>query len=125
MKIFFFFLLILTIHVCAAEYQATVISCHDGDTLFVSVSLGLDVVKYEHIRLLGIDAPELKTPEGVKVAAYVEKLLVGKNVTIVTTLDRREKYGRLLAEVFLNKMSVNKMLVKAGMAKPYDGGKRG
>jgi micrococcal nuclease len=107
-------------------FQARVNDVHDGDTLMVTVNLGLDVSRREIVRLEGIDAPELSTPAGQDVATYVRILLIKRDVTLVVRPGaEREKYGRLLATVWYGSTNVNQLLVKKGYAKPYDGGKRG
>lgn len=105
-------------------YDATVLDVHDGDTITVQISLGLDVSKKEVIRLLGVDCPELKTKEGKEVAAYARKLLTGKKITIQTNNDDREKYGRLLATVIIQNINFNELLISKGFAKSYAGGAR-
>jgi len=46
------------------------------------------------------------------------------NQTIVLDNIRVEKYGRLLAEVYLNDLHINSWLVENELAVPYDGGKK-
>jgi endonuclease YncB( thermonuclease family) len=50
----------------------------------------------------------------------------GWDVLVRTHKDRREKYGRYLADVFAltGDQSLNLDLLSAGHAVPYDGGKR-
>ena len=104
------------------QYSALVLSVHDGDTIAASVNLGLDVSKKETIRLDGIDAPELPTPEGERARAYLGNLLLYKDVVIVS--HGREKYGRLLAVIWLGSTNVNELLISKGYAKSYNGGRR-
>jgi micrococcal nuclease len=107
-------------------FRARVNDVHDGDTIMVTVNLGLDVSRKETVRLDGIDAPELSTPAGQDVATYVRILLIKRDVTLVVRPGaEREKYGRLLATVWYGSTNVNQLLIKRGYAKPYDGGKRG
>lgn len=116
--------LFLAISCQATQYRATVSEVHDGDTAKVMVSLGLDVLKSEKIRIYGIDTPELITPEGKAVQRFLENLLKGKEIMIDTNEDRREKYGRLLCKVYLDGEDIGQLLVKKKMAKEYYGGKR-
>lgn len=113
--------LILALVSGVIPYKAKVISVYDGDTCTVEINIGLDITKREKIRLYGINAPELTTEEGKKVAAYVKTLLEGKEVRIETNNDRREKYGRLLATVYIGTTNVNKLLIEKCMAKEYYG----
>ena len=73
--------------------QYPVISIADGDTITVDVD-GVD----ERIRLIGIDAPELKNPPecfGPEAAKYATDLLAGKSVLAVRlpliTQDGRDR----------------------------------
>ena len=82
------------------------------------------IMKKERIRLLGLDAPELKTGEGKEVAGFMQGFLEGRTVSITTENDKREKYGRLLAVVDIDGTNVNRFMLIKELAKPYDGGKR-
>jgi micrococcal nuclease len=117
-------------------YRATVLQVVDGDTVDLSVSLGFDVSHRARFRLTGIDAPESYGPNASDAGRAAKQQLadtlrVGSTVVVKTTKDRREKYGRFLAEVFLvtadgspMEISVNQMMVDAGHATPYAGGSR-
>lgn len=106
------------------EYTAKVIKVVDGDTIDVEVDLGFDITLKLRLRLLGIDAPERYTTEGKTVTKRVEELLpVGTVVRIVTVKDRKEKYGRYLAEVFLTSgpyegKSINQILLEEHLVTP-------
>ena len=113
------------------EYRAIVKEVHDGDTIVVDVDLGFrQWVHDEHLRLAGLDAPELNTPAGRTSRDWVvDKLPVGTPLTIHTELDRDDKYGRKLATVWVRDDgpwgdSLNSQLLLSGLAKPYYGGKR-
>jgi micrococcal nuclease len=117
-------------------YHATVLHVVDGDTVDLSVSLGFDVHHRTRFRLAGINAPESHGPracdEGRAAKQYLaDTLKVGTHVIVKTSRDRKEKYGRYLADVFLvdasgNPLdrSVNDTMVDAGHATPYAGGAR-
>jgi len=117
-------------------YRATVLHVVDGDTLDLSVSLGFDVTFKGRFRMAGINTPESYGPdacaEGRAAKQYLaDTLPEGTNVVVRTTKDRKEKYGRFLAEVFAVDgsgqplpTSVNQTMVDAGHAKPYSGGAR-
>ena len=100
-----------------------VVKVIDGDTIQVNVR-----GKTERIRLIGIDAPELVDPRrpveclGREAAEYTRELLRGKNVRIETdpSQDERDRYGRLLAYVFLEDGThVNLELIRQGYAHEY------
>jgi len=117
-------------------YRATVLHVVDGDTVDLAVSLGFDMTYKARFRLVGINTPESYGPtacdEGRAAKQYLtDTLKVGALVIVKTSKDKKEKYGRFLAEVFLFDgagkpldRSVNQMLVDAGHAKAYAGGAR-
>lgn len=89
-----------------ADWQVpgTLVSIHDGDTITCVLDLGWRISFTSSIRLYGINAPELSTPEGVAARNYVQSLLSpGDHVTVVShkLLGNTEKYGRVLASVTL------------------------
>lgn len=109
------------------EYRAEVVKVVDGDTLHVSIDLGLDVRIRVTIRLAGINAPELSTAEGKEAKAWVQQWVedVGIDgwVVVHTVKDRREKYGRYLGHVFSvdgpGSEYLNNDLIVNGFAVPY------
>ena len=91
----------------------------DGDTIVVKLN-GKD----EKVRFLLIDTPESvhanasKNTEFGKVASdFTKNLLEGKQVSLEFDVAERDKYGRLLAYVYLDDQMVNETLLKEGMAK--------
>lgn len=93
----------------------------------MAIDLGCHVTISQTIRLIGINAPEIATAAGRAAKAALETWLTTKApLTIRTTLDRTEKYGRLLGEITRegDVVSLNVWLVNVGAAVPYDGGKR-
>lgn len=56
-------------------YYAFVERVVDGDTLIVKIDLGFEARIRQYLRLRGINAPELATPEGKKAKAFVEREL--------------------------------------------------
>lgn len=112
------------------EYAARLERVIDGDTIVLTFDLGFDVRFTHTVRLYGINAPEHDTDEGRAATRYLSRKLAsphGRPVSLLvrTIKDRTEKYGRYLAVVFNARgVNVNDALVKAGHAKPYDGGKR-
>jgi endonuclease YncB( thermonuclease family) len=78
------------------------------------------------VRLNGIDAPEIKgksveEKEAAKQARdFVSNLVLNKYVRLENV--ESEKYGRILADVYIGDVHVNEMLVKERYAVKYDGG---
>jgi micrococcal nuclease len=108
------------------HYRATVTSVYDGDTCTVDIDLGLRTwVRGEKLRLTRINAPELRGAErarGLKSRDHLRGLVLGREVLLMTIKDRREKYGRYLAEIWLAGadgalQNVNDLMVEAGHAK--------
>lgn len=91
----------------------------DGDTLVIDLDQGWHTWRIgEHVRLAGLNCPELSTPEGVLAKAFTAELIpVGALVTVVShSLD---KYGRVLGQVvFANGRILNDEILKAGYAVP-------
>ncbi len=94
--------------------SAQVISVIDGDTIILSDG--------QHVRYLGIDAPERagKGPAeflAQEATQFNRRLVLKKEVQLVYGQERRDRYDRLLAYVFLNNgLFVNGELVKQGLA---------
>jgi micrococcal nuclease len=94
----------------------------DGDTIEVKVDLGCDISISMMCRLAGINAPEHDTPEGVKAKLWLQAALPATQpVVIQTTKDKKEKYGRYLATVYLKDTNINEKLVSEGLAVSYHG----
>lgn len=96
-----------------------VVSVADGDTITVSVD-GVD----ERIRLIGIDAPELRPAEcfGRESATRATELATGTSVALIAddTQDDRDRYGRMLRYVELPGGTIlNGVLVRDGYAREY------
>jgi micrococcal nuclease len=51
--------------------------------------------------------------------AFVENFVTGKQVYINTIMDKTEKYGRLLANVYVDGVCLNDELIKNGLAERY------
>jgi micrococcal nuclease len=116
------------------EYRVRIVRVVDGDTLHADVDLGFDSHQLMTLRLLGIDAPEIRTEAGRAAKQFLQGLVDRASlagVIVETVKDRREKYGRYLATLranqdrsFADPPSFNQQLIDAGHARPYDGGTR-
>jgi micrococcal nuclease len=102
------------------EYNCTVISVVDGDTIHADVDLGCDTHMHLTLRLLGINAPEMPTTEGQRAKEHLSALLAPGGVLLQTIKDHKEKYGRYLAQLFCNGVDVNKRMVDDGFAVVYN-----
>ena len=99
------------------EYEATVLRVIDGDTIECNVQLGFHVTVKEKFRLADIDAPEMNTSEGR--AAYAALLNKIQDLKVLLKSQKQDKYGRWLAEVFLEEENINQWLIENGYAVPY------
>ena len=98
--------------VFAKEYTGKVVSNHDGDTLLVEIN-----GKKEKVRLLGVDTAEIAQGYwGTEAQKFTEKLTLGKEIRLETDVQERDKYGRILAYVYLGDTFLNELLVKEGYA---------
>ncbi len=105
------------------ERRATVTKVVDGDTLHIAADLGCDVTVRMTVRLAGVHAPETSTPEGRTARAFVEEWVAqnGPVLRLRTVKDRREKYGRYLADLLplVEGGSLCQALLDTGHAVPY------
>ncbi len=105
------------------EYRATVTKVYDGDTVTVDIDVGFGItIRKQKLRLLGVAAPEVRGPEkeeGKKSRDVLRKLILGKKIIIKTKKDKKGKYGRWLAEIFLDDQNINKWLITEGHAEAY------
>lgn len=93
------------------QYSAIVRKVIDGDTLEIDIDLGLSIwIRQEKVRLYGIDTPEVfgvkkGSPEwiaGTKASEFVKELLPeNTEIRVETIKDKKEKFGRYLAVVYV------------------------
>jgi micrococcal nuclease len=110
------------------EYKATVTKVVDGDTLVLNIDLGFGITyNNQKVRLARINTAETNTESGKTVKDILTKLLLNKVVTIKTTKDSKDKYGRYLAEVYLinelsrvDQVNINDYLLTNNYAVKYD-----
>lgn len=107
------------------EYNITIISVHDGDTFRGNVDLGFGVWIFDvSFRLNRINAPELSStnPAGRLSRDTLRDLLpIDHRAIVKTQKDKTEKYGRMLADVYVDGICINDKLVSEGFAKYWDG----
>jgi micrococcal nuclease len=104
---------------------AQVMDVQDGDTLKVWLN-----GRAERIRLCGVDAPELAQPLGGESRRYLRSLINKGNGTIVVVPVEPDRYGRIVAELFIQprsglgyqseeEIAVNAQMVRDGYAYHY------
>jgi len=115
------------------HYRAAVVRVVDGDTVDVMLELGFNVSLKERVRLYGINAPESRTRDkSEKVKGLAAKDFVvewtedhADEIVIVTRIDKRGKYGRVLGTIMTESgENLNELMIKEGHAVEYFGGKR-
>lgn len=98
-------------------YNAKLIRVIDGDTIEADIDLGFDIHYIAKIRLAGINAPEMKTPQGAPAKEYLASLVTNRVLVVTTKLNKEfEKYGRVLGEITINGFSVNQQMITEGFA---------
>ena len=107
-----------------------VIKVYDADTITIAAKLPYnDSPLYRlSVRLNGLDAPEIKgngVNEEEKDAAavardFVSNLILNKYVRLENIAS--EKYGRILADVYIGDINLNDLLLDKRYAVKYDGG---
>lgn len=114
------------------EYKALVTRVVDGDTVDVVIDLGFRIKIAQRVRLLGINAPESRSSSdiereaGKNVSRILSNTLTDKEVVLKTEKPLNDKYGRFLANIFSEKMtlmSYNEKMVELGLVAPYTGGR--
>jgi len=108
--------------------EGKVIKVYDGDTITIASKLPFDQSPYYRfsVRLKGIDCPEIKTKNiqekqcAILIRDLLKDLLMDKIVTLKEV--ELEKYGRILAFVYLDEVNLSDLLCEKHMAVKYDGG---
>ena len=105
-----------------------VVKVYDGDTITILSKLPYkDSALYKFsVRLNGIDCPEikgetLKEKQCAQLARdELSKLILNKHIILKDL--KTEKYGRILAEVYLDDLHLNQYMLDKKLAVKYDGG---
>jgi endonuclease YncB( thermonuclease family) len=119
-----------TIPFVAPIESGIVIKVYDGDTITLASKLPYEQSKLYRfqVRLNGLDAPEMKSDDkDEKIAARIsqkmlENLILHKEVKLKNC--QTEKYGRILADVYLGNVCINNIMIERRYAIKYDGGKK-
>ena len=108
--------------------QGYVLKVYDGDTITIASKLPYKKSPFYRfsVRLNGIDCPEIKgKSEDEKQCAQMareelSKLIMNKVVKLENIA--LEKYGRILADVYVNDLCLNNYMLEKRLAVKYDGG---
>ncbi len=94
-----------------------VLSVTDGDTFRINYK-GVSTP----VRMIGIDTPEVNHPSepvqcyGKEASDKTKEVLAGQEVVLEQDVSETDRYGRILAYVWLNGELINEKLVKEGYA---------
>jgi len=111
------YLLILFIFISLNSFAEDRTECKiskivDGDTFYCDTSKGS-----EKIRLIGVNTPEMKTPEGIQARDFASSIIsVDQVVMLELDVQLRGPYKRLLAYVWIDDVMFNQLLVEEGFA---------
>lgn len=94
-----------------AKYvDGKVIKIQDGDTFTMIFDNGFEV----KVRLNGIDSPEKKQAFSNKAKQALSAMIFQKKVRVY--YSSKDRYGRVLGDVFVNGININHEMVRQGMA---------
>lgn len=108
--------------------RGKVIKVYDGDTFTIAAKLPYSnspLYRFS-VRMSGIDSPEIKgkTPKEKELAISSRDAL--KTLIMNEMVDLRnvntEKYGRILADVYIGELCINTWMIDNNYALKYDGG---
>ena len=105
-------LMVLCLAGCSTE--AKVVSVGDGDTLAVFMN-----AKRVTVRLACIDSPETAHSPYGRAAKEVLQRLVPIGIGVQLSSEKRDRYGRTVAQVFRGRTNVNLEMVRLGHAFVY------
>lgn len=80
----------------------------DGDTI--------EIEGGERVRYLGVNAPESGQPFSTEATRENERLVAGRTVNLEFDVQTQDRYGRLLAHIWVGDTLINKEIVKNGYA---------
>ena len=114
------------------EYKCTVNKIVDGDTVDVDIDLGFGVVLTdERVRIMGIDTPESRTRNKIEklfglAAKRRLKELLSQQCVLKTEInkdgeDMKGKFGRVLGDVVVDGVNINKSMIHDHHAVAYFG----
>ena len=111
MKKLFLFLLFVPMVSFGQEFK--VVRVIDGDTFVIEGG--------ERVRMIGINAPELKDPFGVESKTHLKKLIENKYVNLIKGDDTADGdyFKRLLRYVYLDGADISLAMIDDGFALAY------
>ena len=99
------------------DFFARVIKVSDGDTIRVET----DFRDFDFpIRISNMAAPELNEQGGLESQEWLSNEILGKEVRVILSKERVEKWGRLLADIIVIGDRISEASVRNGHAVPWD-----
>jgi micrococcal nuclease len=116
------------------KYGAKLLRVVDGDTADVMIDLGFSTWVKARLRFKGVDTWEKRTrnleekAKGIAASKFTQKHMEMNDGKFVIQSYGKGKYGRILAEIFIDidgeETLLNKLLIENGHAYVYEGGKK-
>lgn len=110
------FLTLLSVFLCSNihAYEARLIRAIDGDTIEVLPIVEGLIVQKVIVRLYGIDCPEMNQPKGRVAKSFVYDMLRTRRFEVNKV--RTGVYNRTIAKIVVMGSSLNKTLLRKGLA---------
>ncbi len=111
-------------------YKFNIIRVIDGDTIVGNINLGFDIQFFnQHIRLYGINTPELKSKDPIikqralECKYFLQSILIKEDCVLpISILSKgKDPFGRILGIVYYGYdcINLNNLLVDCGFAIPF------
>lgn len=107
-----------------------VVEVYDGDTIFIDLPDQHPLFgRRMGVRVLGVDTPELRTTDscekkkGLEAKAALQKIFSQSTSVDILNVEK-DKYFRILGDVYVDGKSVAQELINLRLAYPYSGEKK-
>lgn len=109
--------------------EGKVIKVYDGDTITIATKMPYDDNFYRFsVRIRGIDCPEIKSKNSneklcaIMARDFLKEIIFNK----VAKLEEisYDKYGRILADVYVDDLNISELMISESLAVKYDGGRK-
>ncbi|MBB3463772.1 thermonuclease family protein [Rhizobium sp. BK377] len=111
--------------------SAEIIQIIDGDTLLVPATPWPQQTMEVHVRIRGIDAPEIHSKcteirkAGLKARDALQQMISGVSIIQLRGIAGDKYFGRILADVtFADGRNPAQDLLSEGLVRAYDGGRK-
>lgn len=105
-------------------YVARVVRVIDGDTLSVAMIVFPGITVHKHLRLRGVDTPEIRGEcerekrKAAEAAAFVERW-AAENPSVRVTVQTMDSFGRAVGSISADGEDLGELLLSEGHARPY------